>query len=116
MISETVGVFQDIVTRYATGTGHHCPRRFGWDCHGLPVEYEIDKKLGRLLLLLAASTMTGSCWECWIIFCLCRASAGAVPTSSQHKRLGQHGIDGCGMPQGRWNGLCDAPAVQCMPC
>lgn len=22
------------------------PRRFGWDCHGLPVEYEIDKKLG----------------------------------------------------------------------
>lgn len=21
-------------------------RRFGWDCHGLPVEYEIDKKLG----------------------------------------------------------------------
>ena len=22
-------------------------RRFGWDCHGLPVEYEIDKKLGK---------------------------------------------------------------------
>ncbi len=21
-------------------------RRFGWDCHGLPVEYEIDQKLG----------------------------------------------------------------------
>jgi isoleucyl-tRNA synthetase len=21
-------------------------RRFGWDCHGLPVEYEIDKMLG----------------------------------------------------------------------
>lgn len=21
-------------------------RRFGWDCHGLPEEYEIDKKLG----------------------------------------------------------------------
>lgn len=27
-------------------TGHHVTRRFGWDCHGLPVEYEIDKKLG----------------------------------------------------------------------
>ncbi|XP_020594673.1 isoleucine--tRNA ligase, cytoplasmic-like, partial [Phalaenopsis equestris] len=26
--------------------GHHVTRRFGWDCHGLPVEYEIDKKLG----------------------------------------------------------------------
>lgn len=21
-------------------------RRFGWDCHGLPIEFEIDKKLG----------------------------------------------------------------------
>jgi isoleucyl-tRNA synthetase len=36
---------QDIVTRYATATGHHVSRRFGWDCHGLPVEHEIDKKL-----------------------------------------------------------------------
>lgn len=40
-------ILQDIVTRYATATGHHCTRRFGWDCHGLPVEYEIDKKLGK---------------------------------------------------------------------
>ena len=33
------------MTRYASATGHHVTRRFGWDCHGLPVEYEIDKKL-----------------------------------------------------------------------
>ena len=33
------------MTRYASTTGHHVSRRFGWDCHGLPVEYEIDKKL-----------------------------------------------------------------------
>ena len=33
------------MTRYATQTGHYVSRRFGWDCHGLPVEYEIDKKL-----------------------------------------------------------------------
>jgi len=26
--------------------GYHVDRRFGWDCHGLPVEYEIDKKFG----------------------------------------------------------------------
>ncbi|KAK9826356.1 hypothetical protein WJX81_001579 [Elliptochloris bilobata] len=39
------GTIKDIVTRYASATGHYCPRRFGWDCHGLPVEYEIDKKL-----------------------------------------------------------------------
>eukprot|EP00803_Ostreobium_quekettii_P004677 evm.model.scf_312.8 EVM.evm.TU.scf_312.8 scf_312:69741-82588(+) len=40
------GTLKDIVTRYASMTGHHVTRRFGWDCHGLPVEYEIDKKLG----------------------------------------------------------------------
>lgn len=43
-----VHLTQDIVTRYASGTGHHVTRRFGWDCHGLPVEYEIDKKLSEL--------------------------------------------------------------------
>ena len=26
--------------------GYHVERRFGWDTHGLPVEYEIDKTLG----------------------------------------------------------------------
>jgi isoleucyl-tRNA synthetase len=26
--------------------GYHVSRRFGWDTHGLPIEYEIDKKLG----------------------------------------------------------------------
>lgn len=34
------------MTRYAHSTGHSVERRFGWDTHGLPVEYEIDKKLG----------------------------------------------------------------------
>lgn len=37
---------QDIVTRYASQTGHHVSRRFGWDCHGLPVEQETEKLLG----------------------------------------------------------------------
>jgi isoleucyl-tRNA synthetase len=40
------GVLKDIVPRYWTMRGYHIPRRFGWDCHGLPVEYEINKKLG----------------------------------------------------------------------
>ncbi|RHZ86220.1 hypothetical protein Glove_53g30 [Diversispora epigaea] len=39
------GTIKDIVTRYATLTGLYVERRFGWDCHGLPVEHEIDKKL-----------------------------------------------------------------------
>ncbi|TIB77904.1 hypothetical protein E3Q23_01038 [Wallemia mellicola] len=40
------GTVKDIVTRHASSSGFHVPRRFGWDCHGLPVEHEIDKKLG----------------------------------------------------------------------
>lgn len=39
------GTIKDTVTRYAHQTGHYVSRRFGWDCHGLPVEYEIDKNL-----------------------------------------------------------------------
>ncbi|KAI8326453.1 isoleucyl-tRNA synthetase [Martensiomyces pterosporus] len=40
------GTIKDIVTRYAHNTGHYVERRAGWDTHGLPIEYEIDKKLG----------------------------------------------------------------------
>ena len=39
-------ILKDIVPRYFTMKGFHVERRFGWDCHGLPVEYEIDKALG----------------------------------------------------------------------
>ncbi|KAK2196569.1 bifunctional Rossmann-like alpha-beta-alpha sandwich fold/Aminoacyl-tRNA synthetase [Babesia duncani] len=38
------GTIKDVVTRYAYQTGHHVERRFGWDCHGLPIEHEIDKE------------------------------------------------------------------------
>lgn len=37
------GVLKDVVPRYWTMKGYVVPRRFGWDCHGLPVEYEINK-------------------------------------------------------------------------
>ena len=40
------GTIKDVVTRYAHQTGHNVERKWGWDCHGLPIEYEIDKKLG----------------------------------------------------------------------
>lgn len=40
------GTVKDIVTRWAHQSGFHVERRFGWDCHGLPVEFEIDKLLG----------------------------------------------------------------------
>jgi isoleucyl-tRNA synthetase len=37
------GILKDIVPRYWTMRGYNVSRRFGWDCHGLPVEYEINK-------------------------------------------------------------------------
>lgn len=40
------GTIKDVVTRFAHQRGYYVERRFGWDCHGLPVEYEIDKMLG----------------------------------------------------------------------
>ena len=39
------GTIKDTVTRYAALTGHHVSRRAGWDCHGLPVEYQVDQDL-----------------------------------------------------------------------
>jgi isoleucyl-tRNA synthetase len=39
------GTIKDIVPRYWTMRGYHVERRFGWDCHGLPVEFEMEKTL-----------------------------------------------------------------------
>ena len=39
-------IFKDVFPRYQTMTGHQVPRKGGWDCHGLPVELEIEKELG----------------------------------------------------------------------
>lgn len=37
------GTIKDVVPRYKAMQGFYVPRRFGWDCHGLPVENEIEK-------------------------------------------------------------------------
>ncbi|MEN9654886.1 MAG: Isoleucine--tRNA ligase [Chlamydiota bacterium] len=37
------GTIKDVVPRYKTMKGYFVPRRFGWDCHGLPIENEIEK-------------------------------------------------------------------------
>ncbi len=40
------GTIKDIFPRYQAMRGSKVDRRFGWDCHGLPVEYEMEKELG----------------------------------------------------------------------
>jgi isoleucyl-tRNA synthetase len=39
------GTIKDVVPRYQTMKGKYVDRVFGWDCHGLPVEYEMEKEL-----------------------------------------------------------------------
>ncbi|MPZ86820.1 MAG: isoleucine--tRNA ligase [Nitriliruptorales bacterium] len=39
-------VFKDLFPRYRTMKGHQVPRKGGWDCHGIPVELEVEKELG----------------------------------------------------------------------
>lgn len=38
--------FKDIYPRYKAMRGYSVPRKGGWDCHGLPVELEVEKQLG----------------------------------------------------------------------
>ncbi|MFP4644610.1 MAG: isoleucine--tRNA ligase [Spirochaetales bacterium] len=40
------GTIKDVIPRFQTMKGNKVDRRFGWDCHGLPVEYEMEKELG----------------------------------------------------------------------
>ncbi|MGA9162384.1 MAG: isoleucine--tRNA ligase [Actinomycetota bacterium] len=38
--------FKDVYPRFKAMTGHYVPRKAGWDCHGLPVELEVEKEIG----------------------------------------------------------------------
>ncbi len=38
--------YKDLFPRYKTMRGYYVPRKAGWDTHGLPVELEVEKKLG----------------------------------------------------------------------
>ncbi len=40
------GTIKDAIPRFWTMNGYHVPRRWGWDCHGLPLENLIEKELG----------------------------------------------------------------------
>ncbi len=39
------GTLKDVVPRFWTMKGKYVVRRFGWDCHGLPVEVEVEKQM-----------------------------------------------------------------------
>ena len=39
------GTIKDVIPRYQTMQGFHVPRKWGWDCHGLPLENLVEKEL-----------------------------------------------------------------------
>ena len=42
----TASIVKDAIPRYKTMRGMYVPRRFGWDCHGLPAEMKAEQDLG----------------------------------------------------------------------
>ena len=58
---------KDIVPRFQTMRGKRVERRFGWDCHGLPAELEVEKQLGisgrHKILELGIETFNAHCRE-----------------------------------------------------
>ena len=40
-----VSILKDLIPRYKTMRGYKVPRVWGWDCHGLPIETQAEKKL-----------------------------------------------------------------------
>ena len=40
-------ILKDIIVKYRSMTGHAAPFVPGWDCHGLPIELQVEKNLGR---------------------------------------------------------------------
>ncbi len=42
-----VSVVKDMISRFQTMSGHHVRRELGWDCHGLPAENSVEKKVGK---------------------------------------------------------------------
>jgi isoleucyl-tRNA synthetase len=39
-------IMKDVIPRYQTMRGYHVARKWGWDCHGLPIENIVEKELG----------------------------------------------------------------------
>jgi len=56
---------KDSMLRYKTMHGYYVPRRNGWDCHGLPVEYDVEKQFGvsgkKQILELGLEKFNGAC-------------------------------------------------------
>jgi len=56
-------VLKDIIVKSKTLSGFDAPYIPGWDCHGLPIELNVEKKIGKPGVKVDAATFRGACRE-----------------------------------------------------
>lgn len=54
-------ILKDIVVKYKTMSGHFSPYVPGWDCHGQPIEHEVEKKLGSKRAKISQQVLREEC-------------------------------------------------------
>lgn len=56
-------ILKDIVIKSKTLSGYDAPYVPGWDCHGLPIEHQVEKKIGKAGVKVDANTFRKACRE-----------------------------------------------------
>ena len=56
-------ILKDIVVKSRLMAGYHSPYVPGWDCHGLPIELQVEKKVGKVGQKVDAATFRQKCRE-----------------------------------------------------
>nr|MBF0221351.1 isoleucine--tRNA ligase [Desulfobulbaceae bacterium] len=54
-------ILKDIILRSKRMSGHHCSYIPGWDCHGLPIEHNVDKELGEKKKVISKLAFRNAC-------------------------------------------------------
>ena len=54
-------ILKDIILKSKRMEGYHCPYVPGWDCHGLPIEHNVDKELGAKKKEIPTLSFRGAC-------------------------------------------------------
>jgi isoleucyl-tRNA synthetase len=54
-------ILKDIILKSKRMAGFHCPYVPGWDCHGLPIEHNVDKELGEKKAKISKLAFRGAC-------------------------------------------------------
>lgn len=76
-------VLKDIIVKYKTMTGFYAPFVPGWDCHGQPIEHEVEKKLGKRKREISQTELRKLCRDYALHF--------VAKQKEQFKRLGVTG-------------------------